>query len=212
MIKHNIPYFNVGKTPGGNQDWFKDWWMNVGGCAALAACDTCICLAKNHGQKKCCPFSPEHITVSQYVEFGMTMKPFIRPRVGGVTKLSDFTKGCGKYLEKQGILAEFKLCPGEKTYEEAEKFLVDTLQKNMPVAFLLLKHKSEECKELIWHWFMITGYEKKDGKLTAIYHTYGNTNKIEFATLWNTGFHKKGGMVAIDYVRTIFSDNLPEDE
>lgn len=212
MTTYNIPYFNVGKTPGGNQDWFSDWWMHIGGCAALAACDTCICLAKNHEKKECCPFPTEHITVSQYVEFGMTMKPYIRPRVGGVTKLSDFTNGCGRYLKNQGILAKFCVCPGERSYEEAEKFLEDSLQKNMPVAFLLLKHKHEECKDLIWHWFMITGYERKDGKLIAIYHTYGKKYKINFATLWDTGFHKKGGMAAVDYVRTISSDNLPEDE
>ena len=44
-----IDYFNIEGTPGGNQDWCTDFWMYLGGCAALAACDLSICLSKNLG-------------------------------------------------------------------------------------------------------------------------------------------------------------------
>ena len=51
----------------------------------------------------------------------MKMKPYIHPRVGGVTKLSMFTDGCGQYLKDCGYRAEFETLDGDKPYEEAEK-------------------------------------------------------------------------------------------
>ena len=38
----NIDYFQIEGTPGGNQEWSTDFWMNLGGCGALAACDLSI--------------------------------------------------------------------------------------------------------------------------------------------------------------------------
>ena len=35
----NIDYFQIEGTPGGNQEWCTDFWMYLGGCGALAACD-----------------------------------------------------------------------------------------------------------------------------------------------------------------------------
>ena len=43
----NIDYFQIEGTPGGNQEWCTDFWMYLGGCGALAACDLSICLARN---------------------------------------------------------------------------------------------------------------------------------------------------------------------
>ncbi len=51
----NIDYFQIEGTPGGNQEWCTDFWMYLGGCGALAACDLSICLARNYGLKKCYP-------------------------------------------------------------------------------------------------------------------------------------------------------------
>ena len=44
---------------GGNQDWFTNIVMNVGGCGAATACDSCIYLAKYKGMKKLYPFDLE---------------------------------------------------------------------------------------------------------------------------------------------------------
>lgn len=57
-----IDYFNIEGTPGGNQDWCTDFWMHLGGCAALAACDLSICLSKNLRLTGCCPYDPENMT------------------------------------------------------------------------------------------------------------------------------------------------------
>ncbi len=155
----NIDYFQIEGTPGGNQEWCTDFWMYLGGCGALAACDLSICLARNYGLKKCYPGDVLNLTRKEYVDFSMKMKPYIHPRVGGVTKLSMFTDGCGQYLKDCGYRAEFETLDGDKPYEEAEKFVKKAIERNLPVIYLMLRHRDKEFKDLNWHWFCITGYK-----------------------------------------------------
>lgn len=224
--KRNIDYFQIEGTPGGNQEWCTDFWMYLGGCGALAACDLSICLARNYGLKECYPGDAFNLTKKEYVDFSTKMKPYIHPRVGGVTKLSMFTDGCGQYLKDCGYQAEFETLDGDKSYEEAKTFVAKAMDRNLPVIYLMLRHRDKEFKDLNWHWFCITGYEVKkeekkknqvetdDIKTNGIdkvkgktnteekriylnYHTYGEALSVDFKRLWNTGMYKKGGMVAL---------------
>lgn len=201
--KFQIDYFEVEGTPGGNQEWCTDFWMYLGGCAALAACDVSICLAKNAGCRECYPFSVNKLTKKQYVQFAMMMKPYIHPRIGGVSRLSIFTKGYGRYLREHGYEAEFHLCAGDETYEKACTFMKEELKNNLPIPFLLLRHRDKKLKDLNWHWFMITGYTVKDNRMILRYHTYGEVQEVDFETLWNTGMFQKGGMTSISKIRKI---------
>lgn len=192
-----IDYFQIEGIPGGNQDWCTDFWMYLGGCAALAACDISICLAKNNNLKDCCPFDTENMTRKEYVDFSMVMKPYIHPRVGGVAKISIFTEGFGKYLKDRGYDVTFDMCSGEESYEKACDFLKKSLNRNLPISFLLLRHRDKSLKELNWHWFMITGYSIENGNITVRYHTYGQEQEVDFKLLWNTGMYRRGGMASI---------------
>lgn len=196
-----IDYFQIEGTPGGNQDWCTDFWMYLGGCGALAACDTSICLAKNYGLKDCYPFDVDHMTKKQYIDFSMVMKPYIHPRAGGVTKLSIYTDGFGKYLKDRGYEVTFDVCSGEESYENACEFLIRSLKMNLPVSFLLLRHRDKNLKDLNWHWFMITGYFIKNGSVMVKYHTYGEEQEVDFKLLWNTGMYRRGGMASIREIK-----------
>lgn len=44
-MKKTLDYFMIEGTLGGNQEWFKNVVMYIGGCAAATACDCCIYLA-----------------------------------------------------------------------------------------------------------------------------------------------------------------------
>ena len=54
-MKKELEYFMIDGEFGGNQDWFTNIVMNVGGCGAATACDSCIYLAKYKGMKKLYP-------------------------------------------------------------------------------------------------------------------------------------------------------------
>ncbi|MCD8019531.1 MAG: hypothetical protein LUF92_08125 [Clostridiales bacterium] len=196
-----IDYFEIEGTPGGNQEWCTNFWMYVGGCAALAACDLSICLSKNYALRECYPYEPKNMTKKEYVDFSMIMKPYISPRMGGVDKVSIFTEGYGKYLRSRGYEAEFEECSGECSFEEADDFMRRALKKNLPVPFLLLRHRDKNFKDLNWHWFMITGYIVKNGRITLKYHTYGEEQEVDFYNLWDTGMYRRGGMTAIKNIK-----------
>lgn len=201
--KKNIDYFTIEGTPGGNQEWCTDFWMHLGGCGALAACDLCICLARNYQLSGCYPHDARNLTKKDYVNFSMKMKPYIRPRIGGVTKLSIFTNGCERYLRVQGYRATFATCDGDESYERACAFVRRSLDKNLPVAYLMLRHQNLKFKDLDWHWFSVTGYELRRGRIFLVYHTYGERLLVDFEELWDTGMQKKGGLVALQNIEKI---------
>ena len=68
-MKKELEYFMIDGEFGGNQDWFTNIVMNVGGCGAATACDSCIYLAKYKGMKKLYPFDLEQIDKEAYKKF-----------------------------------------------------------------------------------------------------------------------------------------------
>lgn len=201
--KYEIDYYQIEGTPGASQDWCSDFWMNLGGCAALAAGDMAICLSKNYGLTACCPYDPDHMTKKDYDRYAMILKPYIRPRFNGVTRLSIFTRGFQSYLKDRGYEPEYELCPGETSYEEAADFVKRMIRKNLPIACLILSHKNRDLKDLNWHWFSLTGYEEGEEGFYVYYHTYGEKVLVDFRDLWNTGSPIKGGMIALDGVQPL---------
>lgn len=41
-MQKELDYFTIEHSYGGNQDWFWDPMMKIGGCAAVTACDSSI--------------------------------------------------------------------------------------------------------------------------------------------------------------------------
>lgn len=97
-MKKELEYFMIDGEFGGNQDWFTNIVMNVGGCGAATACDSCIYLAKYKGMKKLYPFDLEQMDKEAYKKFSQIMKPYIRPRVQGVKKPEWYIEGLAKYI------------------------------------------------------------------------------------------------------------------
>ena len=110
-MKQILDYFMIDGEVGGNQDWFRNVVMHIGGCAAATACDCCIYFAKYKGKKNLYPFDAENLSKEDYIQFSMKMKPYIRPRVGGV-KVVDVHRRLWKvserYRRKGGIQRIFR--------------------------------------------------------------------------------------------------------
>ncbi len=67
--KKELRYFEIDGAFGGNQDWFTNVVMNIGGCAAATACDCCIYLTKRMGAKSLYPFDIDHLNKEDYKRF-----------------------------------------------------------------------------------------------------------------------------------------------
>ena len=203
-MKKELEYFMIDGEFGGNQDWFTNIVMNVGGCGAATACDSCIYLAKYKGMKKLYPFDLEQMDKEAYKKFSQIMKPYIRPRVQGVKKPEWYIEGLAKYIsdvnEKYGTdyQIDMEKFDGTGTAEEAEQ-----IDKGLPVPYLMLRHLNvEKYKDFIWHWFLVVGYEKNEQGMWIDVATYGEKVRLDLMELWKTGCEEKGGIVIYELKNT----------
>lgn len=197
-MKKELPYFSIGDSFGGNQDWFRDPMMHLGGCGAAAACDVCINLALHHNKTHLYPSDIKRLDKEAYIEFSSTMKPYLRPRFGGIDTLKVFMDGFNQYLNyvnEQSL--KLSGCPGDTPVKEAASNVKDQIDRGIPIPFLQLRHKNVNFKDLVWHWFMLVGYEEFENEFYVKIATYGGFRWLSFYELWETGFKRKGGLILL---------------
>lgn len=201
-MKKELAYFTIDSAYGGNQEWFTNLVMYMGGCGAATACDSCIYFALRFGKKELYPYDINALCKEEYKKFSQIMKPYIRPRVGGVRKLEWFAEGLGRYImdvcrqKRCENPLKMDIFSGNRSEAEAEIFVKEQIDRNVLVPCLLLKHKDEEkFKDYIWHWFLIVGYEETEGDFLVKTATYGEAVWFSLKELWDTGCEEKGGFI-----------------
>ena len=101
-MRKELDYFWVGKEYGGRQSLLPDFIMRFAGCAAVTACDSLIYMTLYKNKKGLCPFSTDQLRGRDYVNFFKTVKPYLRPRFGGVNRLEIFVDGFKRFLKEHG--------------------------------------------------------------------------------------------------------------
>lgn len=188
-MKKDLTYFTIGSSFGGDQRWFRNPLMRIGGCAAATACDSLISL----------DLLPEFRTISSkkaYRRFASQVRPYLYPRRTGVNTLQLYLEGFSKCLSNlnccQLIMESFS---GEEKEQDAKSIIIRQIDRQIPIPYLLLKHKASQLKYLTWHWFMIVGYEETPRDFYINIATYGKAHRVPLSLLWNTGYDEKGGMI-----------------
>ncbi|MGL5435850.1 MAG: hypothetical protein ACRDBO_10695 [Lachnospiraceae bacterium] len=196
-MKKELNYFYIDEAYGSNQDWFPNFLMHMGGCAAVTACDSCIYLARTFDMTHLYPDDPENITKEDFVSFGMKMKPYLKPRMKGVNKLSLYEDGFGRYLADRHSPVTLHGFAGDNPLKAAADFIKTQIDKELLIPYLLLKHQSPALKDFVWHWFVLTGYEQTADDFYVDIATYGKRFTFSLKQLWDTGYEEKGGMIEI---------------
>lgn len=197
-MKKELNYFWIGESYGGNQEWFTTFMMRIGGCAAETACDSCVYFAKRLGKTHLYPYNLTEIVKEEYVAFSNIMKPFLRPRLGGVSRLELYTEGFQQYLKTVGEEnISLRTLPGHRPLDKAKEVIKSQIDKNIPIPCLLLKHKNPRLKDYTWHWFLLIGYYnfEKGRKPMVKAVTYSKAVWLPLDELWDTGYLKRGGLI-----------------
>jgi len=195
-MRKELSYFNIENSFGGNQDWFKDPMMKLGGCAAITACDFSLKMALHDNKTHLYPYDIQKLNKEDYIKFAMKMKPYLRPRLKGVNTLKLFIDGIQEYFndvdEVDLLMQEFH---GDMKEEEAAVQIKTQIDNGIPIPYLLLKHKNHNFKDFAWHWFLVVGYEEFEKDFYIKVATYSNAHWLSLNELWETGYKEKGGMV-----------------
>lgn len=196
MMRKELPYFEIGSSYGGCQDWFTDYWMKIGGCAAATACDSSICLARNLGYPVLYPYDPDEIRKEDYIRFSEVMKPYLKPRAGGVDRLELYITGFDRYMRDRGVFdIRMETLDGSRSVDEAKKLLTVQVDAGLPVPCLILNHVKPAIKEYEWHWFLLNGYDSTGDRLMVKAVTYGEYEWLDMDELWDTGYQRRGGLI-----------------
>lgn len=195
-----LPYFHIGQSYGGNQNWMLDPWMHIGGCGALTTCDICLYFALHRGRKELYPYDLSHLTRRDYIRFGMKMKPYLKPRSTGIKDLDTYICGAEGYLRDAGAADIFmKGISGKEPYETAKDQIKRQIDMGNPISYLMLNHHNPDFDFFQWHWFLVNGYGQWKDYFYIKAVTYGSTHWLPLRELWDTGMTEKGGIVIFEF-------------
>ncbi|MBE6835103.1 MAG: hypothetical protein E7515_02490 [Ruminococcaceae bacterium] len=195
--KKELPYFRIGSSYGGNQEWFDGVWMKMGGCAAETACETSIYLDLYKGTSLY-PFDIKSLNKEDYIKFGSIMKPYLRPRMSGIDKLSIYIEGFGQFLKDRKSNITLSGVEGTENVEKAREAVRKQLENEIPVPYLCLKHSDKSFDDYEWHWFILNGFETDGEAFIVKAVTYSEFEWLDFNRLWDTGYAQKGGLIIVN--------------
>jgi len=196
--KKVLDYFTIEGTPGGNQDWLPEWDMNMGGCAAVTACDVCIYLSRQGKYKNLYDHDSKNLTRWDFVNFAKVMKPYLTPRYHGIDFLETYICGLYDYFhDVNNNSLTLEGLSGGVDYENFSRAIVNQINNNFLVPFLLLNHHDLELEDFIWHWFNLAGYEIIDNDIRVLTVTYGEYKWLSLKNLHDSKSERKGGIIRI---------------
>ena len=200
-MKLELDYPMIEGAPGGNQDWFTDRMMKLGGCGAVCACDSAVFFARSRGLARAYPFDAERLTKADYLAFSRIMKPYLRPRWSGIDRPEIYLAGFARYLSDRGAAGiSMSALSGAAPLAVARAAIEGRLQKGLPVPCLGLTHKNKAFRDYEWHWFMLAGFDTDGADELVQAVTYGEKRWLSLAALWDTGSARRGGLVLYDAV------------
>lgn len=193
-----LDYYTIDGALGWSQDWFRDWWMHLGGCAAVTDCDVCIQLARVHGYKNLYPYDAQHVTRAEYEDFAMQMKPYLKPRRTGIDRLPIYIEGIRRFWHDRGVFSlDAEGLNGDLPWTAAWDLVRRQIDAALLVPCLLLHHRDKIFDDWQWHWFNLAGYDERGGAHLVRAVTYGQAFWLDLRALWDTGYEQKGGLIKL---------------
>ncbi len=170
--------------------------MRIGGCGAETACDSSLYFALHKGIENIYPFDGQNMSRQEYVDFAHMMEKYLWPRMSGIDRLDIYVKGYAKYLADRGVSCiKMNTLDGSEPYEKAAETVMRQIDEGYPIPTLTLNHRDKSLKDYVWHWYLINGYDEKDGTLMVKAVTYSGFQWLDLRKLWDTGHRNKGGFV-----------------
>lgn len=155
----NIEYIEIldemtnDKYYGCNQVWYKKTWQKKAGCGPTVATNIILYSKENRGTTK-----------SESLELMEEMWKHVTPTMKGVNTTNIFYSGLISYAKQinANLFYDALDVPRKKiirpSFDKIIDFIVASLEKDIPVAFLNLCNGEEKCLDK-WHWVTLISLE-----------------------------------------------------
>lgn len=179
---------------GGNQEWFPGEFQRLAGCGSVTGSNmAAIYAAMDETMGTLYDPDGDAWEYGQYLKLMETMYHYMRPGFMGYPLIRRFAKDFCKYAKDRGILLKDKRLFLPKEKGESLEFILESINHNHPVAFLILRHPAKEFREDNWHWVTITGYDEEKHQL--IWSNCGEREEIDWSLLFDSNVKYYVGMV-----------------
>lgn len=174
---------------GGDQEWFLDRWPRLAGCGAVCATSIFTYYLTNFSYQK-----------ESYISLMDEMFEVFTPMPGrGFPFVYLFARRMKNLLKEKGFDYHYKIFrnPG---IESGQKFVINQINNNHPLALLILHHQSLGLKEANWHWVTICGYSyRNDGKMLIHYLDSGKEKRVLSKVLFRKSKYNYLKLVSFGY-------------
>lgn len=198
-MRRELDHFYIGKSYGGNQEWFRTFMMRLGGCGAETACDSSIYFAREFGVRGIYPHDADRLSKADYVDFAHRMEKYLWPRRSGINRLETYIDGYSRYLRDAGVFGlSMDGFSGNASTERACEALKSQIDRGLLIPNLTLRHGNRRFRDYVWHWYILNGYDEREDGMYVKAVTYSGWEWLNFAELWDTGSLERGGMILFD--------------
>ena len=156
---------------GGWQEWYGAWWKRMSGCGptTVSSIISYINRSRTGAENEPAPFSK-----CDFQDLMEDVWEFVTPGMQGIPSTAALKKGVSAYIasKRLDLLPEELDIPKKKIYRPEFKnllaFLAESLDNDLPVAFLSLDKGEEELLDT-WHWVTVLAlqYEEDGSKAFA---------------------------------------------
>jgi hypothetical protein len=185
------------------QEWYRTFWQKRAGCGPTTAANIILYMSlreKNYGLNLDLSIKSNCILLME------ELWKYVTPTLKGVNTTKIFYSGIALFAEKTGMKAEFHSIevPRDKSkrpgFTEVLDFIINSMDRNSPTAFLNLCNGEEECLDK-WHWVTIISVEYDEVKTSAFAEILdeGTVKKVDLS-LWYKTTSLGGGFVYLDVI------------
>lgn len=189
---------------GGSQDWFRNKWRALSGCASVSA----VNLAAFYG----IGFFADTVLNGEAVfsqalyrkEMNFMFRRYMTSGMMGFPDPVKYTDRFKEFALARGYVAVPFTCDGWKTVHEAVSFTEERLKADRPVALLILGHRHKEIDDITWHWMTITGMD--EGRNELVVSNYGKRETWPADVVFEVSPHNRVHLISFDIARKVADD------
>ena len=184
---------------GGNQEWFPGKFQHLIGCGSVTGSNmAAIYAAMDPSMTALYNPKGDAWEYEEYLQLMQTMYQYMKLGFIGYPLIRRFAKGFCKYAKERGIVLKDQRLFLTKEKEESLNFILESIDHDHPVAFLILRHPAKEFRKDNWHWMTITGYDEEKHQL--IWSNCGEREEIDWNILFDPNLKYYIGMVCFKRV------------